>query len=410
MDDKIKNGNKITFNDFIIVLLLLLSEFRILISSDLAIAMAFAFIILLFLIAYLKKIKTVKNIKQIKSTVFFALFNLLIIFIQSFYLPFTNSTIKHIIGFLVLLIFTFVFDGSEFKSLKLAIKTMCFILAIDMLIKVPIIISSGRAFAEIRYFTLLDKGYYTFWFTLLNILVWYEFLNKKGSKIGFLLTLLIDVFLFLFMETKILLIIPIMMVITFYSKLKFKNKLIFIIIFIFCFIMALSSFSNIEKMMPAYIVNFNNFIKNGLGGIENVGSARTYFLRTEIINNCIDIIKTNPFGIGYGNYLYYAMNVKGPLFINQVIVETESSYLNLLVEGGIVAFAIDILFMLKLFIKSFKQKTYCTKLACLLIVGLVTLNCINDFMTITYWIVLSCIISIVINDNKNEQEMITNEK
>ncbi len=355
-----------------------------------------------------------KNIKfYIVISVFVCILHILKSIIKS-EIGLGNNEFKYLLYILTFLTTSSVIKIENWYAVEFSLIGISLFLSFDALQYLPLMISTGTRIYNVTNYTLLDKPVYTLILTLTVVCLLINILERKRSnrKISKYLMILLALFLsginIVLIQSKLfvlVLTVVFFLLFLFVNKISRKNVFLF---FLLVFAGVITCFLIFPKYVPDYIYIFLN---RYLGIFNNVVSniqaydryAATYHYRNAIYMYSFNLFLNNFFvGVGFGNYKKYA--VLNSLLLNGVI-QTESSYMNLLVEGGIIYFSLHMSFLFSLFCKLWKKQYYNEKTLYslkmfLLLISYFILNTGNDFYSIQYWIILAFIYQVAIIKDK----------
>lgn len=318
-----------------------------------------------------------------------------------------DQEIKYVIYFLAFLFAVSLVDSQNWKIVEFSFVGISAFLVIDALRNVRPVVSRGLRIYNVTNFTLLDKAYYTVILTITVVFMLTNLILKKKSTrskkiLSILCILSFSAVNLIIIQSKLfivsLAVTGILMAVI--ARGSIKRNVIFILFILF--FSAVSIVIIFPELVPDYIYIF---INRYLGLFEAIVTkmeryvrmTSTYVHRRTIYEFAFGLCKDNPIlGIGFGNYKIYA-------FMNSELLgdvyQTESSYLNILVEGGLLYFLAHMFFlvgMIRRLIKKLrhnKNDLILMKMLFVLITYIV-LNIGNDFFNMTYWIVLSFVYKI----------------
>ena len=346
---------------------------------------------------------------QIDSTlkVFFFV-NLAVMVFHILFCGLGNNEIKYFLYIVVFIIIYTLLDKENWNIIEISLVGISLFMAIDALRYLPLMISRGLRIYNVYSNTILDKSVYTLILTLAFIceLINFVDINKGSSKIVRIVHLLLMIFIgavnLIVIQSKLFVVVLVVSLFVLYFFVNSKPKKIVRSVLIVALSLLIIVFVFFPQIIPDYIyVFFNRYF--GLFGdaVEGIRAysryESTYNMRGTVYTHSFQLLLDNPIlGIGFGNYRTHALENADQL---NGVVQTESSMLNILVEGGIVYFSFHIILlivMLKGVIRANKRNRgdlFFTKML-LILIALIILNIGNDFYNIFYWLFLGFIYKI----------------
>ena len=299
---------------------------------------------------------------------------------------------------------------SFWDAIEKTTYAMSLFLCIDALWAAPKAIATGYGLRVTLSFTMFDKSYYTSVLSLAWVFIFTKLLFSKvdeqtsrfknKSMYRFLLILLLLILFYVngvIIASKMFLIEVILsfFITIIQAEGKQKRHLSLYLtmgIFILSMIVILS-----PSIIPEYIYVFlNRYLKvfgryvNRISNLDRL--SITYVTRAAIYRYCLELIKKNMFfGIGFGMY----SQIGGNLITH--VSQTESSWINLLVEGGLFYFINHLLFVLYLlWIAIKKNRAVRDRHSYMVLLALfvyITINVFNDYYSSIYWVILGGVYS-----------------
>lgn len=316
---------------------------------------------------------------------------------------FGDDEVKYLLYLITFLVSISVLQIENWNAVEFSLTVVSLFLSFDALQYLPLMLSTGTRIYNVTNYTFLDKPVYTLTITLSVICLLINILGTDNKRIAKYLMILLTIFLgginLILIQSKLFILVLagfFLILCLFSNRISIKNVLIFLfLVFLGLFIY----FLFFPQYVPDYIYIFLN---RYLGVFDNIISdiqaydryTATYYYRGTIYNYAFELFIKNFFiGVGFGNYKKYAaMNSS---LLNGV-TQTESAYVNLLVEGGIIYFISHMIFLCFLFknlwkIQSHDRKnTHILKML-LLLISYFILNAGNDFYSAQYWLILAFI-------------------
>ena len=294
------------------------------------------------------------------------------------------------------------YDKNLWNVLELTISVISIFLIIDAIRAAQLTLSNGYGLRNFVHYTVLDKSYYTLFLSLswiFSFLYTVNYKNQNGQwkKIRIIFLLFVLSVGIIIVQSKVFLFIVIISCFYVGLNLKKRNKLKFISLFLFMMIVFFCVLSFCPDYVPDYIyvlINknfglFSEYVYN-IPIIDKLTS--TYVNRSLILNYAFSLFLDHPlWGVGFGQYASFAS-----LNTSILATQTESSWLNLLVEGGLIYFINHLFFVFYLIYKSVKTSrnsfdfVFRTR-SLLIIIAYIVLNLFNDYFSCIYWLFLSAL-------------------
>lgn len=317
-------------------------------------------------------------------------FCLVCIFTIIQFVIFNNLIIlKLFIGVCFFCFFSVFSNYKHVRCLSLSIKIASIIITLNVFY--VCLVHGGVMYFSFREYTWLDKSFYTSIYAFTYVLCLLDIMHNIKKVENFLLLLLCTLTnIFIVQSKTALFTIPItMLIIWFYGSNDVKrNNRKFLKYIILGVLLVLVFFPNIALPDPIKL-GINKLLNTNLFVVDVVGNMeKTYDMRGLIWAFCIDLWMKHPFfGIGIGHYEYYI--VKADELICDV-GEEESSFLQIIVEGGLLYFSIMFYFFYDSIKKSIhKVKTirdYYSFYPLLIYFTYVIIIIGNDFIDLFFWI------------------------
>lgn len=384
--------SKISFTSIIISILVILNCFGAYLGTVFSVP-SFVFTLIPFSLIFLQF--CFKHKKIDKRGMLYLIFYVFLSVLRIFMNGLGNQELHNFLYLIVFLFSMSTFTKKDFKGLKLGLMISALIMILDLMIKLPNILSINYRVNNVLLLTIADKATYTFVFSLLLSVLLFDicFFDTKSGKKSFLLfeilILLISFYIiFNFVQSKItILSIAVELLIIVFMK---KNKIKWLGLYlVFAILIVVFIFANINKM-PDYFVLFINrytgLFSEYSATLPNVYLS-TYESRNSIYEFTFKVVLNHIlFGVGFGNYSEYVFPVFG-------VVQAESGILGLLVEGGILNFCLHYGLVITLLYKGFQiykvnhDYDLCRLLNVVLIFVFVCIG--NEFINTTYWICLA---------------------
>ncbi len=322
---------------------------------------------------------------------------LLIVFVTHF---FTASRlmmdVKYLLYFVCFLMVISCANQGTWKSIEAATIILSIIMSLEVFSKLPFLIAQNINVYNVRKYVLLDKPVYSFVLGLGCICCYFIPLRNKQwgilKKIAcFTMMIIFALVNFLVVQSKIFIlgICVAGVFAVFFAKNNIKKTLFYtgMLLLILLVIAVLID----PSLIPGYIYTFINKYTGLFSSYVIQSQTVTYSVRSNITLYALSIFIEHPvFGIGYGNYeLYAAQQVS---LLNGA-VETESTMLNMLVEGGLLGFLSFVGILAFIFFSLIKQIKYHKDSWILIellfiVVYLTVLACGNDFYNIYFWTIM----------------------
>ena len=346
----------------------------------------------------------------------------LIKYLAGFSVRFGGAEIKYIIYFIAFVFTLSVINIDDWNAVEISFVGISIFLCLDALHCVGQVVSKGLRIYNVTNFTFLDKAYYTVILTITVIFMLSDLLINKGKvKLFRKIALLFCIVIFslvnvVIVQSKLFIIALATMALAMalFSKGAIRRRIVLILcLAVFTAIVIFTFFSNI---VPDYIYIFLNRYFGLFGNIIAkmqlfARLSSTYVHRSTIYKYALKVFLGNfIFGVGFGNYRIYASansELLGDVF------QTESSYLGILVEGGVIYFLAHMIFLADILIKlckgirKNKNDLYLMKML-FVAIAYIILNTGNDFYNATYWIVFAFIYRA--SEDKMEELKIRNRK
>lgn len=337
------------------------------------------------------------------TTICFVLF--FIPFLQNIIFGISMGRIKYIIyiGFFYLIVP--LLNKKSWYWIKGSLILVGVLLNLDALIHIPEILSSGLRIFNIKGLLILDKPIYSMVLTLTISFLLVEIALKKNkyvflswSYIG--ISLFVNIF-FLQSKSSILCLITALAVFYLNASRKIRRRIIFLIVFSSMLLFLFSYF--FPQYIPEYIKAFFYKVIGNSGNQVYDRYNLTFDHRKIIREFALGLFWKNPIlGVGFGNYSFYAIqNLPG------FATQTESSFLNVFIEGGVIYglgyITLNLYLFCELFLKRKKmlrQSGYIYIEMMLMILLIFIFNFQNDYINFCYWILMAIITSYVLYPDK----------
>lgn len=272
-----------------------------------------------------------------------------------------------------------------------SILLISLILSINVYLNIGIVQQQGLSIYNIRQYTIVDKPVFSMIFSLSTVII-IEKIIKGRNKVLFLILLLNNLFIpIVIIQSKLVLVILFFIFFDYFMSLKLHVKFAFT-----AFILILSSLSILFLNAIGFTFNFlpdyikaivNILLSDNIFKIDNK-FYDTFIIRATIAFMVLDLFFDNfLWGLGFGGYSKYILSNNSA---TNVVTETESSFLNMFVEGGFIYSILHIYLLIMIYIYCRRIKKY-YKEPYLILITYILLNLANDFMTLSYWIILAAI-------------------
>jgi len=306
-----------------------------------------------------------------------------------------TSAIIYLLYYVTFAVVLSVADEDAWKNVEKAIMLVALLMSIEVITKIPTLLASSLNLYNIRSYVILDKPVYSFMLGLGSIIGFFEVLKNKEWKLIkkvaiAAVTILFAILNVLVIQSKIFILgIVISALFTYFaarSKVKrtLRRSIIVIIVAVVAVILLYPS------IIPDYIYVFINRYTGLFSSYVTERQTITYDTRDAITSYAIEIFKENPLlGVGFGNYSSYAAKN-----FSLGVTETESTVLNMLVEGGLLGFLSYVGFMISIFmglwskIKCRSNNYHLVEIFCVFIM-LMVLSAGNDFYNISFWTIIA---------------------
>lgn len=287
-------------------------------------------------------------------------------------------------------------DEELFLRLCKTIVLISFIITADAILSYFKLQLNGDILVNLRTYTLVDKPGYTVAYSIAPILLANSlFDNTKtiAHKVGISICISVELFvgLFLIQSKTFVLVLFVAGVV---ACLLSRKKSLYWLLFIAGLLCLLGIFF-VGHFFPNAIPESYRPIVNKIFGLAldfDPMYLKTYSMRSQIAAYAFSLLEGNVmFGIGFGGFAESVI-ANGVRFGGHTILETESSILSFVVEGGFLFFLIWVLCMIfSIYGLSLKYKRefvgQCvTSLPLILLISYSILLAINDFANPLYFI------------------------
>lgn len=340
--------------------------------------------------------KNIKFVWAINSFVFMA---------HIIFCGFGSNEIKYYLYYIVFMVTVSLVEEVNWKSIEVTLTGISIFLAVNALTYLPDMLARGVRIYNVANNTVLDKSVYTLVLTLTFICLLVSFfdkqkkLNKTKKILMFTLLVFLGAINLVLIQSKlfILVLVTAVFVLYFFADGSPKRKArTFVLIFLFGIVLWFVFF---PQYIPDYIYVFLNrylgLFSDNVSGIQAYDRyTTTYGMRSTIYSYALNLFLDHfLFGLGFGNYRIYAM--ENAILLGGV-TQTESSMMNILVEGGLIYFLNHIIFLMILLFRILRMRRkergnmLFIKFLIILIAYFI-LNAGNDFFNVLYWVVLGFI-------------------
>lgn len=345
-----------------------------------------------------------KGLLQVDSNIKGLLYINLFVFICHMLLCGVGSNeIKYFLYFIVFLVVNSLVSKQNWKIVEIALVGIGVFLSLDALQYLPDLISRGVRIYNVANSTILDKSVYTLVLTLAFICLLVNCLDKNLIKTARIVSLVLMVFFgainIVLIQSKLFILVLTATIFVLYFFTNDTPKKFVRSFSLVAVLLIVVAFVFYPQIIPDYIYVFLNRYLGVFGDAVSSITAydrytTTYSMRGTVYDFAFDLFLNHPlFGVGFGNYKIYAIENAGLL---GGVTQTESSMMNVLVEGGAIYFVTHLALLLLLLQRIIRVKKkdsenlLYTKLLVILI-AYVILNTGNDFYNVLYWVILGYI-------------------
>lgn len=364
-------------------------------------------LIIIFMVAVLLVHNKGNNSIELYDKFLFPLFFLFCI-IQLF-IFYNSEIVRFAINIIVFYVFFKRANEDFFKSLSVSIKIVTLIASLS-------VVWVSLRYGQMMYFrdeAIIDKSYLTAFYTLSYIFCFVDIVFKNNIKINAFLLLFFIIINVLIVQSKAsILLIPTIPIITYLVATEKRKEIRKTIFYGLLVVLVLSALFP-QIVLPEQL----KYGANRIAGIELFEEnytmmeshlSYTYDVRIGMREYCYELFSNNPLvGIGIGNFKNY--NRYSGNFFNH-LTETESSWLQILTEGGLFLIAIYlILFLTPIIscIKHFKKHevidAYIPMTCMCFSLCFFLLFFYNDFTDSFFWISAGIILGIYFKGVKHEK-------
>lgn len=359
-------------------------------------------LVLLFVCLFVFNNKKLKIDYNLKTLLYI---NTLIFVFHLIFCGLGSNEIKYYLYFIVFLVVNSLVERDNWKIVEVGLIGIALFLSFDALKYLPDMLSRGVRIYNVANYTILDKSVYTLIPTLAFVCLLINFLDRQASDTEFkrICSLVLMVFFaginLILIQSKIFILVMVATICILYFFTNGRPKKFVRVCLIFAVVIIVVVFVAFPQIVPEYIYVFLNRFLGVFGdAVTNVQAydryAVTYNMRGNVYSFAFDLFLNHPvIGVGFGNYKIYA--IENASFLGGV-TQTESSMMNILVEGGVIYFIahLCLLIIILLRIICAKRKNpddlLYTKLL-IIIVAYIILNAGNDFYNVLYWMILGYI-------------------
>lgn len=328
--------------------------------------------------------------------------NLAIFMLHLVFCGFGDNEIKYILYFAVFLIVKSIVKRENWKAVEIGLVGIALYLSFDALRYLPDMLSRGVRIYNVANNTILDKSVYTLVPTLAFVCLIVNFLDRNIEMKKWQRTVTLILMLFfagidlVLIQSKLFILVMIATICILYfftngSPKKFVRTFLLLVVIALVIV-----FAFFPQIIPDYIYVFLNKYLGVFGSAVSRVQAydrytSTYDMRGNVYKFAFNLFLNHPLlGVGFGNYKIYA--AENAYFLGGV-KQTESSLMNILVEGGLLYFATHISLLLLLLARIIKaKKKYPNDMLyikfLIIVVAYTILNAGNDFYNVLYWMIL----------------------
>lgn len=293
-------------------------------------------------------------------------------------------------------------NDNYIKSIKRVIVVIALIMAVDTIVCLPRVISTGYNLYNVRRYTMLDKPYYTLVYPMAIIILTVSLMTSMTKRKRILVLsaiVLLCVVLFGIIGSKTAFVALLTTILLVFSKNSQIKKYVLVSSGVF-FVFSIIYLFVLKRNVPDFLSSIVYFIRGDYYTLS-YSYANSYLIRFEIVKLAIRTFLRNPIiGCGFNNYYNY-VSTRGWQNYSFGNTDVESDFLAIFAEGGIIYASMIIGQFVWLYNKLLLSRDALRKNENYYLDLLGILTCLfvaiigNDFMSTFFWCLMGMICGIV---------------